>query len=82
MADSGCDALGLDWNTDIKTAREQVGQQVALQGNLNPAALLGSDLSIRQKTLEILEAFGDHPGHVFNLDTVLLLTLIPRKSPY
>ena len=79
MADSGCDALGLDWNTDIKTAREQVGQQVALQGNLNPAALLGSDLSIRQKTLEILEAFGDHPGHVFNLGHGITPDVDPEK---
>ena len=39
MADSGYDALGLDWQTDIQQARARVGHQVALQGNMDPVAL-------------------------------------------
>ncbi len=36
MAETGCDALGLDWTTDIADARRRVGHKVALQGNMDP----------------------------------------------
>ena len=48
MAASGCDALGIDWTTDLGQARQRVGQQVALQGNLDPAALYASPARIRE----------------------------------
>lgn len=67
MADSGFDALGLDWTTDIKEARAQVGHRVALQGNLDPVALYASPETIRMKAKEILARFGAGSGHVFNL---------------
>ena len=40
MADTGCDALGLDWKIDIGTARARVGDKVALQGNMDPCAFM------------------------------------------
>ena len=67
MADSGCDGLGLDWTCDIGTARTRVGDRVALQGNLDPAVLYGPPETIRGEAHKVLEAFGPHPGHVFNL---------------
>lgn len=67
MAATGCDALGLDWTVDIGDARARVGQQVALQGNLDPMALHASPNRIRQEVANILEKFGAGPGHVFNL---------------
>lgn len=39
MAATGCDALGLDWTTDIADARRRVGDKVALQGNMDPSVL-------------------------------------------
>ena len=63
----GADALGLDWHTDIGEARRRVGGQVALQGNLDPFTLLGSADAIRTEATRILDAYGNHPGHVFNL---------------
>ena len=63
----GADALGLDWHTDIGEARRRVGGQVALQGNLDPFTLLGSADAIRSEATRILDAYGNHPGHVFNL---------------
>ena len=67
MADAGADALGLDWTCDIGSARNRVGSRVALQGNLDPAALYGSPESIRAETARILESYGKGSGHVFNL---------------
>ena len=67
MAATGCDALGLDWTTDIANARARVGQQVALQGNMDPSILLGTPERIRQEVQTILDGFGQGSGHVFNL---------------
>ena len=67
MAQTGCDALGVDWTTDLATAREYVEDQVALQGNLNPATLRESPEVIRQGVADVLASYGNGPGHVFNL---------------
>jgi uroporphyrinogen decarboxylase len=67
MADSGCDALGVDWTTDLATAREYVEDKVALQGNLDPATLRESPEVIRQGVADTLASFGYGSGHVFNL---------------
>ncbi len=67
MAQSGCDALGLDWTTDISEARQLIGHQVALQGNLDPCLLLAEPEKIEREVEVILQSFGAHPGHVFNL---------------
>lgn len=67
MADSGYDALGLDWQTPIGQARQRVGNRVALQGNLDPTALYGSPSAIRNGVRQILSDFGSGSGHVFNL---------------
>ncbi|WP_133129439.1 uroporphyrinogen decarboxylase [Legionella yabuuchiae] len=67
MAESGCDALGLDWTTDIGLARKQVGDRVALQGNLDPAVLRATPSCIEKQVQEVLASFGHGSGHVFNL---------------
>lgn len=67
LADTGCDALGLDWSVDIKAAREQVGDRVALQGNLDPAVMGTTPEAITNEAKRILEAYGSGSGHVFNL---------------
>ena len=67
MASSGADALGLDWTTDIAEARQRVGAQVALQGNMDPSVLYASPERIRQEVASILTSFGAGSGHVFNL---------------
>jgi len=63
----GADALGLDWHVDIGEARRRVGDRVALQGNLDPCALHGTPGAIRTEAKRILDSYGDHTGHVFNL---------------
>ncbi len=67
MAASGCDALGLDWTVDPAAARARVGTRVALQGNLDPAALFAPPDAVRREVRGVLDAFGAAPGHVFNL---------------
>ena len=67
MVGTGCDALGVDWTTDLSTARTYVDDQVALQGNLDPATLQESPEQIRQGVAEVLASYGSGPGHVFNL---------------
>lgn len=67
MAATGCHALGLDWTTEIDQARTQVGDKVALQGNLDPCVLYGSDDVIREEVKKVLNKFGKGNGHVLNL---------------
>jgi uroporphyrinogen decarboxylase len=67
IADCACQAIGLDWTTDIGTARSQVGERVALQGNMDPTLLYASTDSIRREVATILKSFGAGSGHVFNL---------------
>jgi uroporphyrinogen decarboxylase len=67
LADTGCAALGLDWTVTLGEARRRVGDRVALQGNLDPATLLASPEVIRREVRRVLDEFGPHPGHVFNL---------------
>jgi uroporphyrinogen decarboxylase len=77
IAACGCDALGLDWTIDIGAARRRVGEQVALQGNLDPCALLASPEAIVREARAVLDSFGpSDTGHVFNLGHG-----VPRFTP-
>ena len=67
MAETGCDALGLDWTVDIGAARARVGNKVALQGNMDPAVLRSDPARIEAEVATILQSFGQGPGHIFNL---------------
>ncbi len=67
LADTGADALGLDWTMNIGVARKQVGNRVALQGNMDPTVLYGSPEQIRKEVSRILQDYGTGSGHVFNL---------------
>ncbi|HEY8157287.1 MAG TPA: uroporphyrinogen decarboxylase [Methylobacter sp.] len=77
MADSGYDALGLDWQTDIQQARVRVGHQVALQGNMDPVALYANSSVITEKVKTILHKYGSGSGHVFNLGHGILPDMNP-----
>lgn len=67
MADTGCDALGVDWTTDLSVARKLTQDRVALQGNLDPSVLYATPDRIRQEAKRVLESYGEGAGHVFNL---------------
>jgi uroporphyrinogen decarboxylase len=67
MADTGCDALGVDWTTDLADARRAVADRVALQGNLDPSVLYAPPAEIRAQVAKVLASYGNGHGHVFNL---------------
>ena len=67
IADSGADALGLDWSCDLGDARRRVGNRVALQGNMDPTVLYAKPAAIRAEVARILASYGQGSGHVFNL---------------
>ncbi|MDR9432617.1 MAG: uroporphyrinogen decarboxylase [Spiribacter sp.] len=67
IAQSGADALGIDWTISLTQARARVGQQVALQGNLDPSILYAQPAVIEREVKRVLSEFGAGSGHVFNL---------------
>ncbi|HEY1076926.1 MAG TPA: uroporphyrinogen decarboxylase [Fontimonas sp.] len=80
MAETGCDALGLDWTTDIAGARARVGNRVALQGNLDPTLLLAQPDRIEAAVARVLESFGHGAGHIFNLGHGILQQTPPEHA--
>ncbi|MFN3426854.1 MAG: uroporphyrinogen decarboxylase [Candidatus Thermochlorobacter sp.] len=80
LAQTGCDAIGLDWTIDIGKARWQLCDRVALQGNLDPTILYAPHEVIRKEAAKILQRFGEHSdssGHVFNLGHGILPDIDP-----
>jgi uroporphyrinogen decarboxylase len=67
MAETGCDALGVDWTMDLADARRLVKDKVALQGNLDPCTLYASPERIEREVGRVLASYGSGTGHVFNL---------------
>jgi len=77
MAHAGGDAVGVDWRTDLDLAWAVIGEDKAIQGNLDPAVLLGPWERVEQGALDVLARAGGRPGHVFNLGHGVL----PRTDP-
>ena len=72
MAESGADALSLDWRQPLGEARDFLGASFPVQGNLDPGSLLGDEKSIRSAVREVICQNNGRPGHVFNLGHGLL----------
>lgn len=80
IANTGCDAVGLDWSVDIREAKKRVGHKVALQGNMDPSVLYAPAARIEQEVKNILAGFGEGSGHVFNLGHGIHQD-VPTESP-
>lgn len=80
LADSGCDALGVDWTLDLAEARRRTGGRVALQGNLDPCILFANPERIGEEVARVLQSYGPGPGHVFNLGHGILPQTPPEHA--
>ncbi|HEY2028771.1 MAG TPA: uroporphyrinogen decarboxylase [Myxococcales bacterium] len=68
LAQTGADVVGVDWRVSLDEARKRTGPSVALQGNLDPAALFLPEDKLRPRVARVLEqAKAAGPGHIFNL---------------
>lgn len=67
LKESGGDVIGVDWRSDLATAWDRLGPDVAVQGNLDPAILLSTPAEIRRQAARILDSVRGRPGHIFNL---------------
>ena len=79
IANTGCDAMGLDWSVDINKARQLVGDKVGLQGNMDPAIMATNPEVIKQEASRILAEFGHGNGHVFNLGHGITPNITPEN---
>ena len=79
IAAIGAHGVGLDWTVDIAAARASVGDRVALQGNLDPVALLTDPATVAREAERIVRAAGPAPGHVFNLGHGILPATPPEN---
>jgi uroporphyrinogen decarboxylase len=79
IAETGCDAIGVDWTVDMGAARRRVGGRVALQGNLDPQVLLAGPQAVREGVAAVLASFGRGNGHVFNLGHGVTQTTPPES---
>lgn len=66
LPEVGAEALGLDWRMDMAEARQRLGSEVVVQGNLDPLALHAPHDEIARRVQQIISAAGPR-GHVFNL---------------
>ena len=64
---AGGDVIGIDWRVDLAEARKIVGNDRAIQGNLDPVSIYADLPTLKKRAKSILDANADHPGHIFNL---------------
>ena len=67
MREAGGDVIGVDWRIELDAAWRMIGDDRAIQGNLDPALLFASTADIRRHAAAILARAARHPGHIFNL---------------
>jgi len=67
FADAGADVVGVDWRVPLDAARDRLGAQVAVQGNLDPAVCLAPWPVVEEHAGAVLDANWGRPGHIFNL---------------
>ena len=77
---AGGDVIGVDWRLDMKHVIEQIDSRFGIQGNIDPVALFAPDESLEEQVVEILEAVGTRPGHIFNLGHGIHKTSDPEKA--
>jgi uroporphyrinogen decarboxylase len=77
---AGGDVIGIDWRMDMRRAVELIEPRFAIQGNIDPVALFAPDQVLEEMVVEILEAVGTRPGHIFNLGHGIHKSTDPEKA--
>jgi uroporphyrinogen decarboxylase len=77
MAEAGGEVIGLDWRVPLDTGWELAGHDRGVQGNLDPALLLGPWGRVEEATHDVLHRAANRPGHIFNLGHGVL----PQTDP-
>ncbi len=77
---AGGDVIGIDWRLDMRKAVELIDERFAIQGNLDPVALFAPEEELERMVVEILDAVGARPGHIFNLGHGIHKTTDPEKA--
>jgi uroporphyrinogen decarboxylase len=67
LKETGGDVIGVDWRIDLDTAWQRLGDDVAIQGNLDPIALFAPWPELKKRAQRVLDGAGGRPGHIFNL---------------
>jgi uroporphyrinogen decarboxylase len=67
LAEGGATVVGVDWRVRLDEAWQMIGPDRAIQGNLDPLALLADTQQLRRRAADILEQAARRPGHIFNL---------------
>lgn len=82
LSKCGADVIGLDWTMSLKNVRDEIGKDVALQGNLDPTVLYGPKSKIKDEVINTLKSFGEGSGHIFNLGHGILPDIDPENAKY
>jgi len=77
---AGADVIGLDWHVSLGQARDTLGADVAVQGNLDPTVLYAPKAHIEGEVQRILDENAGRPGHIFNLGHGILPTVAPENA--
>jgi uroporphyrinogen decarboxylase len=80
MKEAGGDVIGIDWRISLNDAWSVLGEDVAVQGNMDPAALLASTDVMRVRASEVLESAAGRPGHIFNLGHGIMPEATPAQA--
>lgn len=79
---AGGDVMGLDWHVSLGAARDLIGPQMAVQGNLDPTVLFATREIIEREVKRVLDENAGRPGHIFNLGHGILPTVPPENARF
>jgi len=79
---AGGDVMGLDWHVNLASARNTLGPDMAVQGNLDPTVLYAPQQIIEREVKRVLDENAGRPGHIFNLGHGILPTVPPENARF
>jgi uroporphyrinogen decarboxylase len=81
MGKTGVDIVSVDWTVDMAEARQRLGSQMMVQGNIDPCVLFGSKAMIRDRIIDTIRKAGG-TGHILNLGHGILPKTPEENAAY